>query len=206
MIKRTLTTVLAIAFIAGTSQGADWKVDATHSSIGFTVSHMVISKVPGNFKAFSGIIVAPVKENGDLDLSQAKVTVTVDPASVDTDNADRDKHLRSEDFFAVEEYPEWTFVSKEIVPGDGNEFKMVGDLTIKGVTKEVTFDALLNGVVKDPWGNTKAGFSATTTIDRQDFGVEWSKSLDTGGLVVGDDVKIMIELQVAKVEGEADEG
>ncbi len=202
MLKRTITAILAIMLIAGMSQAADWKIDPAHSSVSFNVSHMVISKVPGNFKKFSGMIVAPMKDNGELDLSNAKVTMTVDPASIDTDNADRDKHLRSEDFFAVEEYSEWKFVSKRIIPGEGNEFKIVGDLTIKAVTKEVTFDAVLNGVVKDPWGNTKAGFSAITTINRQDFGVEWSKSLDAGGLVVGDDVKIMIELEAAKVEEE----
>ena len=198
-MRKTLSLAL-LMFVALvlSGQAATWNVDKAHSSIGFKVSHMVISKVNGNFKQFDGTIEAPMMDEKKLDLENSAVSMTVDVASIDTDNEDRDKHLRSEDFFDVVQYPSMTFVSKEVIPQEGNKFKLVGDLTIKDVTKEVTFDGTFNGVVTDPWGNTKAGFSAETTINRQDFNVEWNKTLDAGGLVVGDDVEIMIEMELAE--------
>jgi polyisoprenoid-binding protein YceI len=110
--------------------------------------------------------------------------------------------LKSADFFDVESHPEISFTSTKVVPVDENKFQITGDLTMRGVTKPVTFDAVLNGIVDDPWGNTKAGFTATTTIDRQDYGVSWSKTLDAGGLVVSNDVNITVELQLVKVKAE----
>jgi len=197
MLKRLLIVAVVVVAAAGMAEAAQWKIDQAHSSIGFSVSHMVISKVPGSFSDFDGSIEF---EKGKLD--QASVTLTAKTASIDTGNEDRDNHLKSEDFFAAETYPEITFTSTKIMPWDDNEFKLVGMLTIHGVSKEISLDGTINGIVKDPWGNTKAGFSATGSIDRKDFGMTWNKTLDAGGLVVGDEVSIMIEIEAAQVAAE----
>lgn len=189
---KTALTVLALTLALGlVSKAETWSIDKAHSSVGFTVSHMVISKVNGKFDDFD----ATVSFDGK-DLKAASVEATVQIASVDTDNEKRDEHLRSGDFFDAENHPTMTFKSTKIEPGTDNEFKMTGDLTIRGVTKPVTFDAKLNGTTNDPWGNTRAGFSATAEINRQDFGVSWSSVLDNGGLVVSDNVTINLEIQV----------
>ncbi|KAA3631205.1 MAG: polyisoprenoid-binding protein, partial [Calditrichaeota bacterium] len=131
--------------------------------------------------------------DGD-NLEKGSVAFTIQTASVDTDDEGRDKHLRNEDFFEVDTYPTMTFKSKSI-KADGKNFKLTGDLTIKDVTKEVTFDGTFAGTIDDPWGNKRAGFSAIATIDRKDFGIEFGKVMDNGGLMVGNDVEIMIELE-----------
>ncbi|HOD67749.1 MAG TPA: YceI family protein, partial [candidate division Zixibacteria bacterium] len=144
---------------------------------------------------FDGNLEMAQAADGKLELASAKVSMTAKAASINTDNDKRDEHLRSADFFDAATYPELTFVSKKVIPGEGDKFKLIGDLTIRGVTKEVTFDGTLNGVVTDFMGNTRAGFSAAATINRQDFGVSWSKLLDNGGLVAGDNVDIIIEIE-----------
>ncbi|MBU0985431.1 MAG: YceI family protein [candidate division Zixibacteria bacterium] len=180
--------VLAVA-AAGTA--SEWGIDAAHSSVGFEVRHLVISKTKGNFQDFSGTVTF---EDGKLAAGSAEFTIQV--ASIDTDNEDRDKHLKSPDFFDVEQFPTMTFKSTKVTPGEDGAFKLVGDLTIKDVTKSVTFDCEFHGVVKDPWGNTKAGFSAMTTIDRSEFNISFNKAMETGGLVVGNEVSITLELEL----------
>lgn len=193
MIKQATAFGLLFLSTALMADAATWKADAVHSSVGFDVKHLVISKVHGNFRDFDATV-----EFDGKDLEKGSVNMTVQVTSVDTDNKDRDDHLRSGDFFDVAEYPAMTFKSTKVHDIVGNKFKLTGDLTIRGVTKQVTFDSEFNGVVNDPWGNTKAGFSATTTINRQDFKVSWNKSLDAGGVVVSDDVTIDIELELGQ--------
>ena len=195
MLKRLLVLTIVFAFSATGSQAADWEIDVAHSSIGFSVSHLVISKVKGSFHDYSATI------NFEADkLESGTVEMTVQIGSIDTDDAKRDEHLKSPDFFDAAGFPSMTFISKSVHDIDGNKFKITGDLTIRGTTREVVFDAEFRGVVNDPWGNTKAGFSATSEINRQDFGVKWNKSLDAGGVVVGDDVTIELELELAMVK------
>jgi polyisoprenoid-binding protein YceI len=173
-------------------QAEVWKVDPAHSSIKFEVRHMVISRVHGIFGQFDGTM-----SFDDSSFNSSKVNFIVQTASVDTDNADRDKHLKSADFFDVVAHPTMTFKSTAVRKGSGDSFELEGELTIHSVTKTVVFVCDYYGSVVDPWGNTKSGFSASTTINRQDFGITWSKSLDSGGLVVGDDVTIVLDLEFA---------
>ena len=200
-IMRKLTAViLAVAFMLGMSvQAADWNLDPVHSAIEFSVRHLAISKIKGKFNKFDAKMVFDGKavENGSAEF-------TIQVASIDTDNEKRDTHLKSSDFFAVEENPTITFKSKKVTAVKDGKFQIVGDMTMRGVTKEVTFDCELHGVVTGPGGNTRAGFSAETTINRHDFGVSWSKTLDAGGLIVGNDVKLTLELEF--IEAKAEKG
>jgi polyisoprenoid-binding protein YceI len=180
---------MVLALAATGLQAAEWQIDAPHSSVQFKVSHLVISKVVGSFTDFSGKLSFDGK-----DVSGGSIQMTIQVASIDTDNADRDGHLTSPDFFEAEKYPEMSFKSKSVSKAEGGKFGLTGDLTIKGVTKEITFDCEFHGSV-DFMGTSKAGFSAETTIDRQDFGLSWSRALETGGLVVGNEVEISLELE-----------
>jgi polyisoprenoid-binding protein YceI len=194
MVKKTAIAAIVLFALMGIANAQTWKVDPAHTSVGFTVRHMVVTKVNGQFTDFDGEI------NWDgKDLSKASVTFTVQSKSINTDNEKRDGHLRSADFFAVDSFPTLTFTSTKIVPGDGDKFTMTGNLTIRGVTKEVTFDCTFNGTVS-AFGGERAGFSATTTINRQDFKVSWSKTLDSGGLVAGNDVIINLEVEAVKAQ------
>ncbi|GAO02907.1 YceI family protein [Anaeromyxobacter sp. PSR-1] len=169
-----------------------WTVDVTHSAIHFWVRHMVISKVHGRFAKWTGTL-----ELDPQDLTAAKVDVKIDAASIDTQVADRDAHLRSADFLDVAKYPELTYRSRRIEKaGDG--YRVVGDLTLHGVTREVTLDAEFAGIGKDPWGNERAGFSAKAALDRKEFGLAWNAALETGGVLVGEKVEITIELEAVK--------
>lgn len=192
MLKRTtvaLITLFALA-LGIPAHAATWEVDQAHSSVYFKVRHLVVAKTKGEFTDFTGEINFDGKNWKD-----ASAEFTVQAASIDTDNEDRDKHLRSADFLATDSFPTMTFVTKSVTPAEDGEFKLTGDLTIRGVTKEVTFDGEFHGVIQDPWGNTRAGFTAETTINRQDFGVSWNKTLDAGGVVVSDDVDITLEIE-----------
>jgi polyisoprenoid-binding protein YceI len=193
MLKRLVAFTLVALLGAGSVPAATWNVDVSHSSIDFSVSHLVIAKVRGGFDQLSGVIEFD-GENWD----KASTTWTVDVATINTRDTDRDAHLRSADFFEVEKYPSMTFTSKKVIRGEGSNFKLVGDLTIKDVTREVTFDGEFRGVITDPWGNTRAGFSAEATIDRKDYNITWNKVLDTGGLTVGNKVDIKIEVEAIK--------
>ena len=191
-MKTMTAAILTLALLASAGQAASWEVDKPHSTVQFKVSHLVIANVVGSFGDFT----ASMDFDGE-NLASGSVEMTVQVASVDTDNADRDKHLRSADFFDAEKFPTMTFKSKKVVPGEGKSFQLVGDLTIRGITKEVTFDCEFNGTAEF-MGTTKAGFTAETTINRQDFDVSWNRNLDAGGVVVGEEVKIMLELEFNK--------
>lgn len=180
-------------FMALSASAQKWEVEKVHSSVGFSVKHLVISKVKGNFRDFSGTINFDGK-NWDKASAEMKVMV----GSINTNDDKRDAHLKSADFFDAGQFPEMSFKSKKVTKGEGDAFKLVGDLTIRGITKEVTFECEFNGMT-DFMGTSKAGFSAQTKINRQDFGVSWNKTLDTGGVVVGDEVEIYLELEANKV-------
>jgi len=164
-------------------------IDASHTRLGFAVRHMAVSKVRGDFTQFEGTL--ELAENP----VDSKVAVTIQAASVDTHDENRDNHLRTNDFFDVENHPTWTFTSTTIRPISATEWNVDGDLTIRGVTKQVTLDATLEGVVQDPYGNHRVGFSAKTSIDREDFGVSFNGVMEAGGLVVGKKVDIDIEAE-----------
>ncbi|WP_099363362.1 YceI family protein [Fredinandcohnia onubensis] len=172
-----------------------WAVDASHSSIDFSVKHMMIAKVKGSFESFEATI-----EADPADLTSANIEFNVDLASVNTKNGDRDNHLRSADFFDVENHPAMTFKSTSIVKTDDDEYNVTGDLTIHGTTKSETFQVVFEGAGKDPWGNEKVGFSATGKINRSDYGLVWNAALETGGVLVGDQIKISIEIEAGKAE------
>lgn len=170
-----------------------WVLDTTHSVVEFQVKHLMIAKVRGNFEAFSAEVEADL-----ADLSTAKVQFTVDLSSVNTRNADRDNHLKSPDFFDVENNPELTFNATSISANGGDEYTVVGDVTLHGITKSESFSLTFEGSSVDPWGNTKAGFSVTGIINRSDYGLTYNAALETGGVLIGDDIKINLELEFAK--------
>ena len=169
-----------------------WAVDATHSRIGFVARHLMVTKVRGSFRDYTAEIVVAD------DPLESTVKVDVEMDSIDTGNADRDGHLRTNDFFDVPEYPTMSLVSTGFTPVDESEFKLHADLTVRGVTRPVTFDVEFEGVAKDPWGGTRAGFSATTTINRKDWGIEWNAPLETGGVLVSDKVAIELDIELVK--------
>jgi polyisoprenoid-binding protein YceI len=168
-----------------------WTVDASHSTIGFVVRHLVVAKVRGQFTDFAGTITV-----GDNPLD-SKVEATVSALSIDTRDEGRDGHLKGTDFFDVEHFPNWTLVSTSI-ESKGAGYVLHADLTIKGVTKSVDFALDFDGVAVDPWNNTKAGFTAEAEISRKAFGLEWNVALEAGGFVVGDTVKIVLEIEALK--------
>jgi len=168
-----------------------WTIDASHSSIGFVARHLMVTKVRGVFGDVEGTI--HIAENP----FESSVTASVDAASVSSGDAKRDEHLRSADFFDVENYPRIEFVSKR-VEDRGENYVLVGDLTVHGVTREVAWDLEYDGTVQDPWGGTRAGFSATTDVNRKDFGLEWNVALETGGFVVSDKVRLNVEIEAVK--------
>jgi polyisoprenoid-binding protein YceI len=168
-----------------------WNIDAAHSGINFSIRHMVVSKVRGRFTKFSGTL-----RLDDGDLTRSSVEATIDAASVDTGTAQRDTHLRSPDFFDVERFPELRFRSTRIEKLDSDRYRVVGELTIRDVTREVTLDAEYAGRGKDPWGNERVAFAAKAALDRKDFGLGWNQVLEAGGVLVGDRVEIELDLQV----------
>lgn len=168
-----------------------WTVDPAHAEIGFAVRHLMISTVRGRFGAVSGTVTVD-----EQNPHNSKVDVTVDIGSIDTRQEMRDNHLRSADFFDVEKYPTMHFVSKRIEGDLKGEFRVLGELTIRGITRDVTLNATLEGRTKDPWGNERAGFSASGKINRHDFGLNWNQALETGGVMVGDEVKLTIDVEL----------
>ena len=176
-----------------TQARATWKIDPTHSQVEFAVRHLMITTVRGRFTDVSGTVVTD-----EEDPTKAEVEVTINAASIDTREAQRDAHLKSADFFDVETYPAITFKSTRVTDARGDQFTLAGDLTIHGVTREVTLDVTSEGRAKDPWGGERAGYSATTKINRRDFGLTWNQALETGGFVVGDEIKISLDLELVK--------
>lgn len=168
-----------------------WVLDPTHSEILFRVKHLMITNVKGEFRNFTGEI------NGE-NLFTSPVKLTIDSSSIFTNNDDRDNHLKSADFLEVDKYPELTFESTKLEKKADDEFKLTGLLTIKGVTNEVTVDVEFGGTQKDPWGNEKAGFSVSGKINRKDWGLTWNAALESGGVLVSDDVRIQAEVQFVK--------
>lgn len=172
---------------------SNWTIDSTHSGINFSIRHMVVSKVRGRFTKYNGVL-----NLDEADLTQSVVEATIDAASVDTGTAQRDDHLRSSDFFDAEKYPELRFRSTRLERVAQDRYRVVGELTIRDTTKEVTLDVEYGGRAKDPWGNERIGFIAKTSIDRKDFGLGWNQVLEAGGVLVGDRVEIELEVQAVK--------
>lgn len=186
--------------MAGTTT---WKIDPGHSSAEFGVKHMMFTTVRGRFKELSGTITVD-EDNPE----NSSVEVDIQAASIDTGAEDRDQHLRSEDFLDVENYPVITFRSKRVEGAhakEGDRFRVIGDLTIRDTTMEVTLDATFEGLGQDPWGGQRAGFAATTEIDRRDWGLRWNQALETGGVLVGYNIRIELEVQAVKQEAEQEE-
>lgn len=172
---------------------ATFTIDSAHSSANFSIKHMMIAKVHGGFEKLSGTLLLDSQ-----DITKSSIEATIDASSINTREAQRDAHLKSADFFDVEKYPTLTFKSKK-VEQDGDDLKVTGDLTIHGVTKEVVFEVEgPSAELKDPYGNIKIGISAKTKIKRKDFGLSWNAALEAGGVLVGDDVSISLDVQFAK--------
>lgn len=171
-----------------------FRIDGSHSRLSFQVKHMMIAKVKGGFDTFH----ADLNLNPD-DLTDAEIKFTIDTNSVDSKNDDRDTHLRSADFFDVENFPNMTFVATNIVKTDDDEYKLTGDFTIKDITKPVTFDIEYNGKGKNPWGVEVVAFEGSAKINRKDFGLTWNAALESGGVLVSDDIKLFVEIEANPV-------
>jgi polyisoprenoid-binding protein YceI len=193
-MKRITVAMLSLLVgLAGAASAADtWTVDKAHSTVTFKIKHLM-SKVTGSFGDFDGTITTDF-----ANLGASGVTFTIQAASIDTANADRDKHLRSADFFDVEKSPAITFKSSKITKTGDNTFAVTGTFTMHGVAKEINLPVAFLGAGQDPWGNTKAGFEISTTLSRTDYGIVWNKALESGGFLLGDEVEVMINLEVAK--------
>lgn len=168
-----------------------WTADLAHSHVGFSVRHMVVSKVRGSFQKFD--VTLDIAD----DPLQSSVEATIDLASINTGDEARDNHVRSGDFFDIEQYPTMVFKSTGVRP-DGSDYKLDGELTVKGVTKPVTLEVEFNGVTTDPWGGTRAGFSAEGEVNRNDFGISYNSVLETGGVLIGEKLKVAIEIEAVK--------
>lgn len=198
---KQLTRIAALAALTGlasvfTARADVWTIDSSHSAAQFGVRHLMVSTVRGGFGGVEG-----TAEWDGQDVKTLKVDATIDVATVNSREPKRDEHLRSADFFDVAKFPKMTFKSKRAEPAGPGKVKLVGDLTLKGVTKEVVLDVEgPTAPLKNPWGKTVAGASATTKINRSEFGVTWNKALETGGVVVGDEVSITIDIEVVKKE------
>jgi polyisoprenoid-binding protein YceI len=195
-MKRIIATITSIITLAlpALALAASWNIDPDHSNIGFKVRHLMVSNVKGSFEKVSGTV-----DINDKDITKSKVEVTIDTTSINTNVQKRDEHLRSPDFFDVAKFPTMTFVSKKVAKAGKDKLKVTGDLTLHGVTKEVVLD--VEGPAKeskDPWGNLRRGASATTKINRKDFGLVWNKALETGGVAVGEEVLITLEIELIK--------
>lgn len=189
-----LFTVASLLLVSAVAQaaGVEWKLDASHTKVGFSVPHMMVSTVEGQFKKATATVLLD-----EADLTKSQITVAIPVESIDTSDAKRDEHLRSPEFFDAKKFPTITFKSTKVAKA-GKAYKITGDLTIRGVTKPVTLDATLSGPVKTPWGNSMRASTITGTVKRSDFGLTWNKTLDAGGVVIGEDVKLDIQAEVTK--------
>lgn len=184
----------ALALSAALSQGAEWTVDPNHSAASFAVKHLMVSTVHGSFNSLKGTV-----DYDPSNLNASKANLTIDVASIDTRNERRDKHLKSADFFDVEKFPTITFVSKKVVPESEGKFKLVGDMTMHGVTKEVTFEvAGPEKPIKDGKGTLHSGATATAKIDRKNFGLVWNRAIEGGGVTVSDEVNLTVEVELTQ--------
>jgi len=195
MRRCLLFTSVILVFAAGVGTSADsYTIDPVHSRVSFKIRHLV-ARTGGEFTSFSGTI---TQDFNDLDRSS--VELHIEAKSIDTRDKDRDDHLRSAEFFDVEKYPEITFISTKITKVDNGTYAVAGNLTMHGVSRQVTLTVDYLGEAEDPWGGTRAGYELSTTVDRKDYGISWNKVLDNGGLILGDDVEISIDLEVVKVK------
>ena len=189
------TTTIATATSTSAPALTNWKIDPAHSQAEFAIRHLMISTVKGRFGVVNGTVVTD-----ESDLAKSKIEASIDVSSIHTHEPQRDAHLKSADFFNAEKYPTIDFRGTRItdVASDKSEFKLIGDLSIHGVTREVSLQVTSEGRGKDPWGGERAGFSAHTRIKRSEFGLTWNQALETGGFVVGDEVKITIDVELVK--------
>ncbi len=194
-MKKAVFAVLLVLGFTFVNAQTKWNVDKSHSNVGFSVTHLVISEVTGQFKSFNADI-----ETASDDFTDAKINFTIDVASINTENEGRDKHLKSDDFFNAEKFPKITFVGKSFKKVDGKKYKLVGDFTMRDVTKQITLDVIFNGTVKDPWGNTKAGFKISGELNRMDYNVKWNNLIEAGGAVVSKEVAINVNLELNKAK------
>ena len=197
-MKRIILTAAAMAIMAipAVAPAATWNIDPDHSNIGFRVRHMMVTNVKGEFGKFKGSVTLD-----EQDITKSKVEVTIDTASVDTRVAKRDDDLRSPNFLDVARFPTMSFVSRKVEKAGAGKLRVTGDLNLHGVTREVVLD--VEGPTaegKDPWGNMRRGASAATQINRKDFGLTWNKTIETGGVLVGDEVNIMLEVELIKAK------
>ena len=192
-VKFMIALALGLMINVSLNAQTKWAVDNAHSSVKFSVSHMVISEVEGSFKTFTGSMTA-----SKADFTDAQIEFSVDVASISTDNDMRDKHLKSDDFFNAEKFPKMTFKSSSMKKIGDKKYELTGDLTLRDVTKKVKFAVNYGGTAKDPYGNTKAGFKATATINRLEYGLKWNTLTEAGGAMVGSDVTIVINTEFAQ--------
>jgi len=190
---KLIAVIVALAIPAFAS-ASTWSIDPDHSSVGFKVRHLMVSNVKGSFDRHSGTV-----DIDDKDITKSRVEVTIDTASINTNVQKRDEHLRSADFFDVAKYPTITFASKKVAKAGGDKLRITGDLTLHGVTRQVVLDVEpLSKESKDPWGNIRRGTTASTKVNRKDFGLTWNKELETGGVLVGDEITITLEIEAIK--------
>lgn len=201
MTRKFFAAAALAAFVAIPASAADvYNVDPSHSEVSFQIRHMV-SQVRGRFNDFKGTV------NLDpANLAKSSVDFRVKATSIDTASPDRDKHLRAADFFDVEKYPEIVFKSTSIKSTGKDAYAVTGDFTMRGVTQKITLPVTFLGSAKDPWGNERAGFETGTTLNRKDYGMNWNTALDNGGVILGDDVKIAINLEAIKAKAEVKTG
>jgi len=195
-MKSSLRLVLCLLLMTAPllAHAATWEIDPAHASVEFRVRHLMVAWVKGAFVDVAGTV-----EIDEADLAKSKLNVTIATASINTNNAKRDEHLRSADFFDTASFPAMTFVSKQIVAEGDQVRQVIGDLTIRGTTREVTLSVdELTPAIKDPWGNTRRGATATAQINRKDFGLTWNKALEAGGVAVGDEVKIALDVELIR--------
>lgn len=194
-IIASISTIIALA-LPVIASAATWTIDPDHSNVGFKVRHLMVSNVKGHFDKHTGTV-----EINDQDITKSRVEVTIDTSSINTNVQKRDDHLRSADFFDVAKFPTMTFVSKKVAKAGKDRLKVTGDLTLHGVTKQVVLDVdALSRESKDPWGAIRRGTTASTKINRKDFGLVWNKALETGGVAVGDEVLITLEIEMIKAQ------
>src|SRR6185369_6694985 len=195
-MKRIIASISTIVALALPSFvfASTWTIDPDHSNVGFKVRHMMVSSVKGSFDKHTGIV-----DINDKDITKSTVEVSIDTASINTNVQKRDEHLRSADFFDAAKYPAMTFKSKKVAKAGKDKLKVTGDLTLHGVTKQVVLDVdAISNESKDPWGNIRRGTTATTKINRKDFGLVWNAALETGGVAVGEEVTITLEIEMIK--------
>ena len=192
-MKQILLSALTIITAITANAQTNWILDNSHSNVKFTITHMVISELEGNFKTYNGTVTSATD-----DFQNANIEFNVDVNSINTDDEKRDGHLKSAEFFNAEKFPMMKFKSTSFKKVNEKNYSLEGDLTIRDVTKKVKFDVVYNGLVKDPWGNTKAGFKAKSKINRFDYGLKWNAAVEAGGLIVSNEVEISLNIELKK--------